>query len=245
MSEFTIETKGLTKQFGGLVALNNVNFRLPSQGITGLIGDNGAGKSTLILTITGNIPPTKGEIYFCGEKVELKSPGNAIRMGIRTVHQVLQVVEKRTVYENVFMGREKCRKDLSFLKIVDTKAEIEETERIAKAYNFDVDDVKKRMDQLSGGQRQAFVVLKEALWNPKVLILDEPTTALSVDKSAKIFEIVKGLNVPTLVVSHNLLQILEFCDRVAILRKGELIGMYDTEDTDLETISKLMMGAKV
>jgi simple sugar transport system ATP-binding protein len=242
MTKFIIETKGLTKKFSHLVALNNVNFCLPSEGITGLVGDNGAGKSTLIKIITGNIPATEGEIFFDGKKVELKSPANAIKLGIRTVHQVLQVVGKRAVYENVFMGREKIKKELKFLKIVDKKAEIEETEKMSKEYNCDIDDVKKSMDQLSGGQRQAVVLLKEAFWNPKVLILDEPTTALSADKSKNIFNIIKGLNIPTMVVSHNLLQVMEFCNRIAIIRKGELIGMFDTKDTNLEMISKLMMG---
>jgi len=242
MPDYIIETRGLTKVFGTLVALDHVTFGLQSEGITGLIGDNGAGKTTFISLLTGVYPPTEGDILFEGEKVKFGSPADAIKKGIRTVHQILQVVKIRKVYENFFMGKEICKNYLSnFLKIVDTRAEIEETRKCLKAYGYDF-DVEKNVEQLSGGETQIFEVVKHMNWDPRVLILDEPTTALSADKSAKVFELIRQLQVPTLVISHNLLQIMEYCDRIAILRKGTLVALKDAKATSLEEISKIMMG---
>ena len=242
MSECIINTENLTKTYGNLVALNQVNFCLPYEGVTGLVGDNGAGKTTLVSMLTGVFPPTEGKIYFEGKKVDFKSPCDAIEKGIRSVHQILQVVKIRKVYENFFMGREICKNYLfDLIKIIDKNAEIAETKKSLEEYSCFI-DVEKTVDQLSGGQTQIFQVIKHLIWDPKVLILDEPTTALSVDASERIFKLIRKINVPTLVISHNLLQIMKFCDRIAILRNGQLVDMQNTKQTTLENISKIMMG---
>jgi len=237
---FLVEMKGITKRFGGVVALQDVDFQVGYQEIVGLVGDNGAGKSTLIKILAGVHKPDKGEIFFEGRKVEIRNPKDAKNLGIETVFQELALVDNLDVAENIFLGRE-----LTKFGLVDHKRMEWEAQRLLSELKVEIDSVKTRVRNLSGGQRQG-VALSRALYVvPKLVLMDEPIAALAVKEVNKVLDLVNQLRergISIVFISHNLQAVLSIADRIVVLRKGRKAGDKRAEEMTLDEMIKLMIG---
>ena len=246
-----VEMKNISKNFGGLQALKDVDLTLKQNEILGLVGDNGAGKSTLIKILTGAYTPSKGEIYINGEKVNIDHPKVSQSLGIQAVYQDLSLINPFDIGENVFLGQEKKKKLLGFLpfQVLDHNKMSKEAERIIEE-NIDIElgANYKPVVNLSGGQQQAVAVARALVTEPNVLILDEPTSSLGVEESEKILELVKSLKRrerSIIMISHNIDYVLEACDRVEVLRQGEVAGVREISNTEKEEIVSMIVSGKL
>jgi len=217
---------GIYKRFGAVEALKGVNFEIARGEVVGLVGDNGAGKSTLAKIMVGFYQPDRGEIYFEGKKVRFKSPREARKRGIEIVYQDLALVEDLNIYRNLFLGREKTRK-LGFLKLLDKKTMKNEAFKLLREIGINVrtpDDIVK---YLSGGERQSIAIARAVRFGAKLLILDEPTAALSIRESEKVLEYIKELKskgISVVVISHNVYHVYSVADRFVVLDRGVKIA---------------------
>ncbi|MBN9388040.1 MAG: sugar ABC transporter ATP-binding protein [Chloroflexi bacterium] len=234
--------KNISKAFGAVQALTNVDFEVLPGEVMGLVGDNGAGKSTLIKIMAGAYTPDTGDIFVEGNKVHLTSPQEANRQGIETVYQDLALCDNLDVVKNMYLGRE--AKQGILLK----DAEMERrTLEVLKVLNVRIPSVRVPVAGLSGGQRQCIAVAKTILRNPKVVLLDEPTAALGVVQTRQVLNLIlrlkeQGLSV--VVISHNLRDVFEVVDRVTVLRLGRLAGIFDIKNTTQERIIAAITGAE-
>jgi len=247
--EYILEAIGVSKHFGGVYALDNVDLRLRYNEVLGLVGDNGAGKSTLIKIISGVLKKDSGEIYFEGKKVDIGSPKDAADLGIETVYQDLSLVDLQNVPFNVFLGREvKHGGLLRLFGILNDGFMLKESKRLLDDLNVDVGSLKKPMRDYSGGQRQAVAISKAVYWGKKVAILDEPTAALGVRESAKVLEFIKMLkeksNLSVIIISHNMQHIFTVVDRIQVLRRGKFITVQNVHDVTTTDIVKYITGAE-
>jgi simple sugar transport system ATP-binding protein len=234
-----LEARGITKAYGNVAALTGVNFHLNSGEIVGLVGDNGAGKSTLVKTLCGAHQPTDGQILIDGEEVTFSSPKESRERGIEVVYQDLALANELSVAENIFLGREMKRSGvMGLLGAMDRKAMYASAIETLHSLAIEIKSVETRCGLMSGGQRQAVAVARAIMWGSKVLLLDEPTAALAVVESDKIAGLVTGVKekgVGVILVSHNLPQVHELCDRVVVLLRGRVVtelhrGEYNIDD---------------
>jgi len=228
---YILQAKGLTKLFGPVVALNNVDFELKRGEILGLLGDNGAGKSTLIKILSGAILPNKGDIHFEGAPVDIKQPRDAFNLGIETIYQDLALFDNLDFTKNIFVGREYISKGAGrALAFADTKRMRKEATAKIKSISINLPDLSQRVETMSGGQRQAVAITRSIFWGKKVIIMDEPLAALGVQESRKVLDLIRetinhveGI----IVITHNIDHILKIVDRVIVLRHGERVGDLD------------------
>jgi simple sugar transport system ATP-binding protein len=234
-----LEARGITKAYGNVAALTGVNFHLNPSEIVGLVGDNGAGKSTLVKTLCGAHQPTDGQILIDGEEVTFSSPKESRERGIEVVYQDLALANELSVAENIFLGREMKRSGImGRLGAMDRKAMYASAIDTLHSLAIEIKSVETRCGMMSGGQRQAVAVARAIMWGSKVLLLDEPTAALAVAESDKIAGLVAGVKekgVGVILVSHNLPQVHELCDRVVVLLRGRVVtelqrGEYNVDD---------------
>jgi simple sugar transport system ATP-binding protein len=234
-----LEARGITKAYGNVAALTGVNFHLNPGEIVGLVGDNGAGKSTLVKTLCGVHQPTDGQILIDGEEVTFSSPKESRERGIEVVYQDLALANELSVAENIFLGREMKRSGImGRLGAMDRKAMYASAIETLHSLAIEIKSVETRCGMMSGGQRQAVAVARAIMWGSKVLLLDEPTAALAVAESDKIVGLVAGVKekgVGVILVSHNLPQVHELCDRVVVLLRGRVVtelqrGEYNIDD---------------
>ena len=234
-----LEARGITKAYGNVAALTGIDFKLERGEIVGLVGDNGAGKSTLVKTLCGAHQPTGGQIFLEGEEVHFTSPKESREKGIEVVYQDLALANELSVAENIFLGRE--MRQPGFLGMIGTmnrRAMRESAVETLESLAIEIKSVETRCGTMSGGQRQAVAVARAIMWGSKVLLLDEPTAALAVAESDKIAGLVAGVKdkgVGVILVSHNLPQVHELCDRVVVLLRGRLVtelrkGEYSIDD---------------
>ena len=237
-----LEMKGICKYFGGVHALEDVDFELYSNEILALVGDNGAGKSTLIKVLSGAHPATEGTIYFEGKKVEINNPKEAKEIGIETVYQDLALAENLDIAANLFLGREFKRSGLGkLLRMIDKKKMWQKAKEVMKSLEIVVGSVKTPVENLSGGQRQAVAIGKTVYLRPKVIIMDEPTANISVKEKSKVLELMQRLKRegPSFIfISHNLQEVFSVVDRVVVLNRGEKVG-----DEKIENITMLLLAA--
>jgi len=201
-----------------------------------LVGDNGAGKSTLIKGIAGIYPFDEGEIYFEGKKVDIHGPRDAADMGIEIVYQDLALADNLDVVANMFLGREKVNKLWSLDEESMEEAAIRTLDSLSVTT---MRSVRQPVASLSGGQRQAIAVAKAVMWNSKVVILDEPTAALGVAQTRQVLDLVKtlrGKGLAVVIISHNLHDIFEVADRITVLRLGQLVTVFRTEETTRQEV---------
>jgi simple sugar transport system ATP-binding protein len=220
-----LELSGISKSFGPLQALRDVDMEIGEAESVGLIGDNGAGKSTLVKILSGVYPPSAGQIRLAGEKVDFHSPLDARRSGIEMIYQDLALAEDLDVASNIFLGRE-LRKRFGPISLLDRNEMHAETVRILDELGLAVEP-DREAGMLSGGERQMVAVARALQFEPRVLLMDEPTAALSAEKIKVLFGLVEGLKargVSILLVSHRFTDILHVCDRVVVLRQGEFAG---------------------
>jgi len=245
-----LEMQNISKSFGEVTALSNVNLTLNYNEILGLVGDNGAGKSTLIKILSGIYPPDSGRILIEGKEIKFKNPSDAKRFGIGTVHQKMEEIlaPNHDVTANIFMGEELTKPILgSFLRVLDKTQMDRKAEEILSMIRIDIDSVKRPIASYSGGQRQAVAVGKAINRIPKILILDEPCAALGVSESLEILRLIKHLRqegISIIFISHNLEQIFIVVDRILVLRNGKKVGECITKKTNMEKVVSLIVGAR-
>ena len=226
---------GVGKTFGAVRALYNVDFEVRRGEVMALVGDNGAGKSTLIKGIAGSQPFDSGTVYFEGREVTLQKPTDSAHLGIEVVYQDLALADNLDVVANMFLGREKLRNRL----LDEPTMEREARETLSSLKVTTLQSVRQPVESLSGGQRQAIAVAKAVMWNSKVVILDEPTAALGVAQTRQVLDLTKRLRergLGVVIISHNLHDVFEVADRITVLRLGQQVGIYHTEDTNQQEI---------
>ncbi|HEB29825.1 MAG TPA: sugar ABC transporter ATP-binding protein [Spirochaetes bacterium] len=245
--EYILEVQDLTKKFGGLVAVNNVSMGVYPGEVVGLLGDNGAGKSTLIKMVSGVYHPDGGRILFKGEEVKITSPIDALSMGIETIYQDLALAENLNVYSNIFLGREKLKKFLGFVNVLDHDQMLSESKKVLHGLEIEIPSLKNKIRTLSGGQRQAVAISRSIYWEAKFLIMDEPTAALGITEQKKVLELVRTLRdqgLGIIVISHQLHDIFSVTDRLVIMRRGFKVAERMTKETNPDEIVGLIVGAE-
>jgi ABC-type sugar transport system ATPase subunit len=237
-----IRVENITKQFGRIVAVDDVSLEIEPAEIFALVGDNGAGKSTLMNVLSGVHEPTKGRIYKDGREVHFSNPSDARANGIETVYQDLALMDDLDIATNIFMGQFPMR-GVGPVSVIDWETTYERSRDIMlDQLGRDV-DLKTEVEFLSGGQRQLVAIGRALAFDPDVIILDEPTSALSVDATRLVQDTIDKLaeeGITIIIVSHNIESVLAHADRIGVLYQGSLVGILEPEETGLEELNELM-----
>jgi D-xylose transport system ATP-binding protein len=231
-----LEIRDLTKSFGSVQALTDVDFEVRPGEVMALVGDNGAGKSTLIKCIAGIHGFDSGEILFDGKPVTIHGPKDAARLGIEVVYQDLALCDNLDVVQNMFLGRE--ARDWLF-RLNEPVMEQRTAETLSSLAVTTIRSIRQPVASLSGGQRQSVAVAKAVQWNSRLVILDEPTAALGVAQTRQVLELVKRLaeqGLSVVLISHNLHDIFEAATRITVLRLGRDVGVYEREKTTQQEV---------
>ena len=239
-----LELKGVSKSFGAVQALYEVDFHVSRGEVMALVGDNGAGKSTLIKCIAGINSIDSGDVLFEGERVNLHGPKDSARLGIEVVYQDLALADNLDVVQNMFLGREELTGPLRSLDEITMERRANDT--LATLSVTTIRSVRQTVAGLSGGQRQSVAVAKAVMWNSKVVILDEPTAALGVAQTKQVLELVARLGeqgLAVILISHNLHDIFEVADNITVLRLGQNVGEYKRTDvTQTQVVEAITAG---
>jgi len=230
---------GISKHFGPVRALSDVDLDVPAGQITALVGDNGAGKSTLIKTIAGIWPPTAGRITWDGAPVEIRTPKEADHLGIATVYQDLALCDNLDIVQNMFLGHE----DLSHGLLDETRMELTAKQTLADLSVTTVQSVRQLVGSLSGGQRQSVAVARAVMRDARLVIMDEPTAALGVSQTAQVLDLIRTLGqrgIAVIVISHNLNEVFEVADRLAVLYLGRLVSSGPIAEYDRQRAVELI-----
>ena len=238
MNETTplLELRNITKHFGSVQALTDVDFEVRNGEIMALVGDNGAGKSTLIKCIAGTHSADSGEILFEGNEVHIHGPKDAAKLGIEVVYQDLALCDNLDVVQNMYLGRE-AHDRLQRLKEPPMEQKTAETMKSLAVTT--IRSIRQPVATLSGGQRQSVAVARAVMWNSKLVILDEPTAALGVAQTEQVLELVRRLahqGLAVVIISHNLHDVFETANRITVLRLGRNVGVYEREQTTQQEV---------
>jgi ABC-type sugar transport system ATPase subunit len=234
-----LQLRGISKHFGPVQALAEVNLDVPAGQVTALVGDNGAGKSVLIKCISGIHTPDAGQMLWEGRPAHIRTPRDAAALGIETVHQDLALCDNLDIVQNMFLGREKIRH--VFLDEEDMEKSAGQT--LSSLAVTTVRSIRQPVASLSGGQRQSVAIAKAVLWNSKLVIMDEPTAALGVAQTAMVLALVRRLadrGLAVMLVSHNMNDVFEVADRVAVLRLGHIVAERPASEMDRQIVVDLM-----
>ena len=240
-----LEIRGLSKRFGSVQALTEVDFEVRAGEVMALVGDNGAGKSTLVKNIAGIYTPDDGEILFDGEPVTISGPKDAARLGIEVVYQDLALCDNLDVVANMFLGRE-AHDRLERLKEPVMESRTAETLKTLSVTT--IRSTRQLVATLSGGQRQSVAVARAVLWNSRVVLLDEPTAALGVAQTRQVLDLVARLaeqGQAVVLISHNLHDIFEVAHRITVLRLGRSIAIYERAKTSQEEVVRAITAGVV
>jgi ABC-type sugar transport system ATPase subunit len=248
MSEPLLSIRGLTKIFGGLVAVDNVSFDVARGEVVGLLGDNGAGKSTLIKCISGVHASEEGEILFDGAPVAFASPMDARRAGIETIYQDLALANNLDVGANIFLGREvKTRRLGGLIPTLDDRHMRERSRQTLDSLQIRFPTLTEPIEKLSGGQRQAVAIARAVYWEARLMIMDEPTNNLGVPEQHKVLELIrtlKGRGVPVILITHVMPDAFAVTDRVVVMHRGRKVAEKTTARTSAEELVQYMVGAR-
>jgi len=231
-----LEIRDLTKTFGSVQALADVDFEVRSGEVMALVGDNGAGKSTLIKCVAGIHAYDSGEIFFDGKPVTIHGPKDAAKLGIEVVYQDLALCDNLDVVQNMYLGRE--IRDILF-RLKEPAMEQRTSETLKGLRVTTIRSIRQAVATLSGGQRQSVAVSRAVMWNSKLVILDEPTAALGVAQTEQVLELVRRLaeqGLAVVLISHNLHDIFETATRITVLRLGRNVGIYERATTTQQEI---------
>jgi simple sugar transport system ATP-binding protein len=245
LNEPLLELKGIGKEFGAIRALHDVDMKVYPGEVVGLMGDNGAGKSTLVKIIAGNFPPTHGDMVFGGSAVHFHRPVDARAVGIEVVYQDLALADNLTAAANVFLGRELTRKIGPF-SLLDHKAMANRSlELFGELRSETLPD--NLVKQMSGGQRQAVAIARTRLSNARLVMMDEPTAAISVRQVEQVLSLIHRLKeqgIAVMLISHRMPDVFAVSDRVIVMRRGEKRADKPIRDTSPEEVTALITGAK-
>jgi D-xylose transport system ATP-binding protein len=238
-----LELRNITKSFGSVQALSEVDFEVRQGEVMALVGDNGAGKSTLIKCIAGTHTADSGEILFDGQEVQIHGPKDAARLGIEVVYQDLALCDNLDVVQNMYLGRE-VHDRLHRLKEPEMETRTAETMRSLAVTT--IKSIRQPVATLSGGQRQSVAVARAVMWNSKLVILDEPTAALGVAQTEQVLALVRRLaeqGLSVVIISHNLHDVFETAHRITVLRLGRNVGVYErAKVTQQEVVHAITAG---
>jgi len=239
-----LEVRNVSKSFGAIHAVNDISWSVEPGEVVGLMGDNGAGKSTLVKLIAGNFPPTEGEVLVDGEVCHFHKPIQARAKGIEVVYQDLALADNLTAAQNVFLGRE-LNKGFWPFRVLDKQAMID---RSAKLFDELKSETRPRdlVKKMSGGQRQAVAIARTRLSNAKLVLMDEPTAAISVRQVAQVLELIRRLkhqDVAVILISHRMPDVFAVSDRIIVMRRGAKVADKATASTSPEEITGLITGA--
>ncbi len=237
-----LRMENVHKFYGSVHAVKGVDFRVEPNEIVGLVGDNGAGKSTLVEIIAGSHQADKGEIFWKGEEVKIPSVRAARELGIETVYQDQAVVDTLSVAENIFLSREPLKSGL--VKFLDKEKMKEEAKKITESLGLDIPSPEHEVRFCSGGERQGVAIARAMHFEAELVILDEPTTALSVSGVEKVMEFIERLKdsgVACIFITHNLHHVFPTADRFVVLSKGEKVADVRKEDTSIEELKQMQI----
>lgn len=229
----------LDKSFGPVQALTDVSLDVPAGLVTALVGDNGAGKSVLIKCIAGIHRPDRGRVFWEGTEVDLRGPKDAAALGIETVYQDLALCDNLDIVGNMFLGRERMRR----LALDEPAMELAAAEALDSLAVSTVQSVRQRVGSLSGGQRQSVAIARSILWKSRLVIMDEPTAALGVAQTAVVLDLIRQLaarGVAVIVISHNLNDVFQVADRLAVLYLGRMVAVRPVAELDRRAVVELM-----
>jgi D-xylose transport system ATP-binding protein len=243
VTDAILSMRGISKHFGGVQALSNVDLDIFPGEVVALVGDNGAGKSTLVKAICGVNPPDEGEIFFQGTPVRIDTPHSAQSLGIATVFQDLALCDNLDVVSNLYLGRERLR-----LGVLDEVEMERRSGQLLKELSATIPSLRTVVASLSGGQRQTVAISRSLLGEPKVVLLDEPTAALGVSQTEQVLNLIarlreRGLGV--MVISHNMVDVRAVADKVVILRLGKVNGRFTMSEVTNEQIIASITGASM
>jgi simple sugar transport system ATP-binding protein len=241
--DYLVRMMNIHKWFGKVYALQGVDFHVRGNEIVGLVGDNGAGKSTLIKILSGFHPADRGEIHFEGKKVNIHNPKDAKKLGIETVYQEQALAPHVSISRNIFMGREPTR----WLGFLDRKKMDSDSLDTLSKIGLRLRDPEAVVEALSGGQRQGVAIARVLYFKARLVILDEPTIALSVKESKQVMEFIKQLKaqgISVVFITHNIYHVHQIAERFVILAHGEKIGDIKKEDTSVDHLSEIITSGR-
>jgi simple sugar transport system ATP-binding protein len=239
-----LELRNVAKHFGAIEALKGVDLNLEPGEVLGLMGDNGAGKSTLVKIIAGNFPPSEGEIRLGGKACQFHKPVDARAEGIEVVYQDLALCDNLTAAANVFLGRE-MKKKLGPLKVLDYRTMFERAGLLFAELKSETRP-RDLVKQMSGGQRQAVAIARTRLSDAKIVLMDEPTAAISVRQVAEVLDLIHRLRdqgIAIILISHRMPDVFAVCTHIAVLRRGRKVAEKPVVETSPEEVTGLITGA--
>jgi D-xylose transport system ATP-binding protein len=242
-----LQLRGISKRFGAVEALSDVDFECDAGEVVALVGDNGAGKTTLIKVIAGTHSPDAGQVVFDGRTVHIDNPHTASRLGIATVYQDLALCDNLDAVANLYIGSERGLGLGRNLRWLDEPAMERGARELFARLSVEIPDVRTDVASLSGGQRQSVAVARATMGNPKVVLLDEPTAALGVTQTQQVLDLVRSLRdegMAVIVVSHNLVDVFAVADRVIVLRLGRRVASLDARTTTAEEVVAAITGVR-
>ncbi len=246
MSEPILTATGMSKYFGGLTAVDSVDFAIYPGEVVALLGDNGAGKSTLIKCVSGVYRPEHGQVAFNGEDITGHAPADIRSRGIETIYQDLALAENLDVGANVFLGKEKTRRLFGLIPVTDDNYMRVEAATVLDELDIHIPSLRQRLVNLSGGQRQAVAIARAMYWNAKLVIMDEPTAALGVPEQRKVLALIRSLreqNIPVILISHTMHDVMAVADRMVVMRRGRIVADIQRADASEELIVKHIVGS--
>jgi D-xylose transport system ATP-binding protein len=238
-----LELRGVAKRFGAVQALNGVDFEVYPSEVVALVGDNGAGKSTLVKIISGIYTMDEGELLFEGQEVHVSGPRDVTRLGISTVYQDLALCDNLDVVANLYLGREETTGPALDEEPMERRAL-----EVLRGLSVKIPQVRTIVASLSGGQRQSVAVSRSVMWDAKVVLLDEPTAALGVAQTRMVLDLIRRLKeqgLGVVVISHNLADVFEVCDRIVVLRLGRRAADFRVADATREQVVAAITGAEL
>jgi simple sugar transport system ATP-binding protein len=241
--DYRLELRNVSKSFGEVQALRNVNFKLGQNEVVGLLGDNGAGKSTMIKIMTGYYPPTSGELLFNGESVEKLTVPKARELGVETVYQERALAELQTLWRNIFLGRE-LKNQWGFLDVKKMKVETHRLMTQSMGFTSTAVTPDSRVGKFSGGEKQGVAIVRALYFDAEIIILDEPTMGLSLKETEKLLNFVRSIKAAgksAVFIDHNIYHVYSVSDRVVVIDRGEMAGEFLTKDITLENLMEKMI----
>ena len=244
-----VEMINITKKFGGVCAVDNVNLELHKGEVLAIVGDNAAGKSTLVKILSGAYIKDSGQIIFNKKKVEFRNPNDARKLGIETLYQTLALFDKLDISSNIFINREILYKGARLIGLLNVKEMKEKTKKLLKDFSIyeSVGNINRNVANLSGGQRQLVALCRAVKFKAKIIIMDEPTAALGVKETKLVYNFINELRkqkISIIIISHNINEVFDIADRFMILKTGKLVGTVLKKNSSIDEIVTMIVSGK-